>query len=824
MKLNFMKPRVSPVLPEERPVVESEPVAELAAVRSEKPEKRGAGSSVYDTIVRVVLIAAAALVPLFYLPWTSGVLDYNKQALLLVLVSVGLVSWLLGVVIRGTLTVRSSPLDKGVLAFLGAMIVATIFSLTPAKSLFGFSASVSSSLLSFIALALFYFLAVNTLHDGGRMLRTALLVSGVVALIAGVCQMFGWYILPGSFTHARGFTPLGSLNVVGVFAAILLPLFARTGMRAAGRVIGSLAILGIALSILVLGILNWWVLWTVALVGMLATIAFDSLNAAQLAQDYGGRKRRFVLSRFIVPVIVLVVGAFLLLVRFSVPQLKSAFPVEVAPSYQLSFGIATSVIKERLIFGWGPENFSLTFDRFGAGKIASSELSSIRFFDATSELFNVIVHGGLLAVLALGVMIWGLFQLLRQFGGMLSVATARSGATEATGVFASLIAAIAAFLLYPFPLPLWMVTVALLVLAGLAVSGTKSTSFDIEDRPIVSLSASLGFIVGLIVVLSGLYLTTVRYLADARYAHARALSSNEEVMNALVRAMNLNSTNDEYLRSASQTALALLRTEAAKRDADANRAQRVQNLISSSIQLAQRAATVQPLESMNWSNLGDVYQSLTGLVENVEQLAEDAFRKAGELRPGDPLFDNRVGQMWLTRADLVRSLANQSNAPTASRLEKEWDASLANAESAFKRAIEKSGSYGLAIYNLGAVYDRQGKVNEAIAQLEKIVPYNPNESTLIFELGLLYIRAGQKDDAYIAMQRAVLVAPNFANARWYYALLLEDRGAIDDALAQLREIQKANPDNEVLATKIAQLETGQRAIPPGKVIDTQPLR
>ncbi|MCC6404858.1 MAG: hypothetical protein IT405_00520 [Candidatus Yanofskybacteria bacterium] len=820
MKLNFAKSPAPVAETEER--LEAEPVtAQLAAVPA---GKRSAGGSMYEAVVRFVVIAAATLVPLFYLPWTSSVLEYNKQVLLLVLASVGLVAWLLGVVIRGTLTVRSTPFDKGVLAFLGVTLVATIFSLTPAKSFFGFNASLSSSPLSLLALSVFYFLAVNTLHDSGKALRSALTISGVIALALGICQMFSWYILPGAFTHTRGFTTLGSLNALGVLAAILLPLFARTSIRTAGRVLGGFSLVGIVLSIGVLGILNWWVLWVIALVGMLATIAFDSLNTAQLAQDYSGKKRRFALSRFIVPVIVLVVGAFLLLVRFNLPQLKANFPVEVAPSYSLSFGIATQVIRERLLFGWGPENFSLAFDKFGAGRLADSQLSSIRFFDATSELFNIVVHGGLLAVLGLGVLLWCLVQVVMRFGSMLSTATARQGTAESTGVFAALLAAVAALVLYPFSMTLWLVLATLMALAGLAVSGSKARTFDIEERPLFALSASLGFIIGLIVVLSGLYLATVRYLADVRYAHALTQTSSEKAMSEFISAIDLNATNDEYLRSASQTALALLRTEVAKRDADATRAQRVQNLMSSSIQLAQRAATVQPNESMNWSNLGDVYQSLTGLVENVEQLAEDAFRKAGELRPGDPSFDNRVGQMWLTRADLIRTLMNQSGGSNAARLQKEWESSLGNAETAFKRAIEKSGLYGLAIYNLGAVYDRQGKVGDAITQLEKIVPYNPNESTLIFELGLLYIRAERKDDAFAAMRRAVLVSPTFANARWYYALLLEDRGAISEAIAQLKEIQKGNQDNEALKAKIAQLEAGQRSIPPGQVIDTEPLQ
>jgi tetratricopeptide (TPR) repeat protein len=281
----------------------------------------------------------------------------------------------------------------------------------------------------------------------------------------------------------------------------------------------------------------------------------------------------------------------------------------------------------------------------------------------------------------------------------------------------------------------------------------------------------------------------------------------------------LNPTDDRSLRDASQVALTLVREEVAK-GSDADGAL-VQNLIASSIQLAQRAAQVQPQESLNWNNLGTVYQSLTGLVDDVERLAEDAFRKAGELRPGDPAFDNRAGAMWLARADLIRSVATRQN---ASQLQEQYAQSLTNAELAFNRALEKSPSFGLSIYNRAAVYDRQNKVAEAILDLEKIAPANANEPTLMFELGLLYARANRLDEAMAAMRRAVLLAPQYANARWYLALLLEEKGDSEGALVQLREIEKNNADNEILKAKIKQLT----AVPPvpatEDAIDNPPLQ
>src|SRR3989338_7870269 len=51
--------------------------------------------TVYKKAARWVLLIGTALIPLFFLPWTTGVLDLNKQLLLVVFAGMGLVLLLL---------------------------------------------------------------------------------------------------------------------------------------------------------------------------------------------------------------------------------------------------------------------------------------------------------------------------------------------------------------------------------------------------------------------------------------------------------------------------------------------------------------------------------------------------------------------------------------------------------------------------------------------------------------------------------------------------------------------------------------------------------
>ena len=144
----------------------------------------------------------------------------------------------------------------------------------------------------------------------------------------------------------------------------------------------------------------------------------------------------------------------------------------------------------------------------------------------------------------------------------------------------------------------------------------------------------------------------------------------------------------------------------------------------------------------------------------------------------------------------------------------------------YKKALDISSDFGLAIYNLGIVYDREGKLADAIKQLEKIAPYNTNQAGLMFELGLLYYRNGQKDKALDQLQKTVAIAPDYANARWYLALIFEERKDYDSAISQLDQIlaTEANKGNEIVKTKLDELNKGKASIPPQKVIDQKPLQ
>ena len=599
---------------------------------------------------------------------------------------------------------------------------------------------------------------------------------------------------------SKAFNTVGSVNSLGMVAAIVLPLFYKTKSNSFGKYIN---MVGILLAMMILVVLNWWVLWAVAMAGMATMMALDSLN-----------NPGFKISKFLLPMTIIVLGVFLMVINLNINFLKKDFPVEVAPSFNLSTNIAESVLIKNLAFGYGPENFSLAFDEYGAGKLSNTTLSSAKFFDSTSQVFNWAVQGGLVVLAAFVFLLWLLVR------GMF-----KGGLTEEdAGVLSVVVALVVGMFLYPFNLTLMFIAYVMMGLMAVSLWGDKKILFNVEERASASLISSLGFMGGLVLVLVGSYFGATLYISDIKYSQALSSQDKEKTVNLLVEAINWNGQDDRYYRASSQAVLALLSTELNKKGNNTDKTAKIQNHLSSAISLAKRATEVASRESNNWSNLGDVYQNLIGLVDGMDKLAEDSYLKAAELRPGDANFYNKIGSMYLAKSDLSRQLAASGGA-NATKFQQEIIPNLIKAQENFKKAIDFSDSFGLAIYNLGVVYDRMGKVREAIRQLEKIAPYNSKQPTIAFELGLLYYRDSQKDKAFNQLQRAVLLSPSFSNARWYLGLLYEERQDIPNAIDQMEKILSidANKDNQIVLTKLNELKLGKKTIPPKKVLDSKPL-
>jgi tetratricopeptide (TPR) repeat protein len=821
-------------------------IDETGAAEGIEPAK-----SIFAKAIRWLVYAAAFLLPLWFLPWTADILDFNKQVLLVGIAAVGLVLYLLDVIKSGFLRYRPNPFYLPLAAMVLAGAAAVIFSVNRWDSVFGSGAEHSWSLVSLISFAALFFLAVGSTENKGRNLRAALTVSLALALLYGTLQMLGLYILPWQISESAAFNSIGSLNALAVLAAVSLVLFTarfseesetlrrRTSgegvleeeeERAGGwkkwapeifRYAGFLSALFIVI------LTNWWPVWTIAFVSLLISVAFNSVAAKREE----GSKRRITMKSFALPMAIIVLGIFLMLVNFNWTSIKANFPIEVAPSQKTSLAIALESLKQRPL-GYGLENFAIAYDKNKPSTIAGTIFYQVRFTGATSETLNMAVEGGALMILAFLALLW--------FYGREIVSQFRNrffGDAENGKVWAASLGLLTAFFLYPMNMTMLLVLVLILVLGvapkyGSGLSGSEEKTLNLEKDAKYSFIGSVAFVVGLVLALVAGYFTVNNYIGNVYLGQALRTDNIDRSIDLLVKSANASPQDGRVYNILSQRIVAKLandlQTGPGKDESRDDYNARMQNLMASAVNIALRATDVNAADAQNWFNRGFIYQNLAGLVGGADQAAISMFNESLKRNPSDPQVYLSIGNVYLVSAENTqRFIANppreQVGKFDVAALRRQIDDSLSRARENFEKAIGLNNNFGQALYNLAVVYDREGKLPEAIRQFEKLQTANQRDPSILFQLGLLYYRNNQKDNAVAAWQRAVLLFPNYSNARWYLSLVLEERGDLSGALAQVQEIEKLNPDNELVLQRLEQLEAGIRTIPPEKVLEKKPL-
>lgn len=769
---------------------------------SEKADLSASSGPMFKKAIRWLVYASVFLVPLLFLPFTADVAEFNKQVVLIAAAGIGLFLFLVDVIKSGIVSYKPSRFYLPVFGLVAAGIVSVIFSVNRFNSLFGIGEARSWSLMSLVSLAVLFFLAVNVIEDRGKELKKIMIASLSLAFLFGILQAFGIFLFKGANFASRGFNSVGALNTLGILAAVSLAFFG-SGRGKENGILDYIRYVGLAFALLIVVLINWWPIWTVAFVSLLASVAFTSAGNSALLKS--GRMRLFA-----IPMAVIVLGVFLMLINFNWSSIKSKLPVEVSPTQKVSWGIAVDSLKSRPL-GFGGDNFAVAYDKYKPASIANSIFYQVRFNDAASEAVNLSIEGGILMMLAFLLLLWVYGK-----GLMAKIKNGFDGG-ETSAVWAAGFGLFAAFFLYPFSMSLIATLFFVLVLTVLSHEQEEKT-INLEEDTKYSFAGSIAFIVGLVLVMVAGYFTVNNYAANVYLAKAANASDRGKAIEYYVESINSNNKDARVYRLLSQEVLAKLaddlKSGPQKDESRENYNARIQNQIASAVNIALSATNIDSANSQNWINRGIIYQNLMSLVGGADQAAINTFTESLVRNPANPVAYLRIGNVYLTLAE---------NMAKSSSPKSQIEENLLKAEDNFKKAIALNNNYGQALLNLAVVYDRQNKIPEAIKQFEKLVSANPRDPSLVFQLGLLYYRNNQKDNALKAWQQAVFLFPNYSNARWYLSLIFEERGELEKALEQIREIEKFNPTNELVIQRIEKLESGQRTIPPEKLLDQEPL-
>jgi len=672
-----------------------------------------------------------------------------------------------------------------------------------------------------------FFLAIQVIEDSGRILKKIFISSLSLAFLFGVLQILGIFVFRFGGFASRAFYSVGSLNSLGFLAAMSLALFSISilkGKPESGEIEGRgfakiipaiMGYVGLVAALFIIVLINWWPVWTVAFVSLMASVAFVSAGNTQLLQT---RRMRL----FTMPMAVIVIGVFLMLVNFNWTSLKSKLPVEIAPTQKTSWKIALSSIKDRPL-GYGQENFVIAYDQKKPASIANSAFYQFRFLDGSSEAINMVVEAGILGLLALVALV---FFVVREVVQM--VRSGFSGRSESAAIWAAVMGMTIALFLYPFNLTMMLTLFVLLAMGVVSGGNLRERIINLESDARFSFAGSIAFIVGLVLIMVAGYFMINKYIANVYIAKAQKSEDMNKAIEYFVKSTNADGGEARTYRLLSQTVLSQLADDLKNgpRSGESREVynDRIQNQLASAVNIGIMATNVNPADSQNWLNRGLVYENLLTLVSGADQAAISTYKESLARNPADPTTYLRIGNVYLGVADVIQRAVNSGAAgQDVSAARKQIEDNLIKAEENFKEAVSLYNNYGQALFNLAAVYERQNKLGESIKQFEKLRVGNPQDPSIAFQIGLLYYRNNQKNNAFDAWRQAVTIFPNYSNARWYLSLVYEERGDMENAIKELEQIEKFNPDNQMVVEKLAKLRSGQRTIPPGKVLEQQPL-
>jgi len=779
-------------------------------------------------IIDASLYASVALVPLFFMPITLDVLELNKQTLLIILVMLGTTAWLGKAVAERRFMLSRAWMHLVVALFGLGWLVTSLFSHDRYLSLVGNLGQMQWSLITMVAFVVFYFLVVNRVGTTKKLYSLILtfLASSFLVGLYGFLQMVGVYplgwLMP--LTKAKAFNTVGTINALGVF--MVLPLIlsisltvfgckddeCTLGQKSKGSVAANVIVwLTLFMSMLVAVVVDFWVIWAAIIFGTALLIILPIVRSLKIHH----------VSRIVVPAVIICIAVLLLV--FKTP-INFNLPAEVSPSATASWDIAKSVLRESPIFGSGPGTWIYDYAKYRSPAVNLSQFWTVRFERGLSTFFTLIAMIGLV-----GIALWLILLVSAIANSALHLI--REQDDDAWQAYLTVFAgwATTAFIAFFYNYNFAHHFVFWFLLALLAALLTKRAFvWDAQKNVASSAGLSILFIMLCVAALTSAWLAGQRLAADAAYSSAvmayRGGKPIDQVIDSLNKAVVMNRLNDVYYRNLSQAYLIKAAQVFEQKKNDPDGAAAINQVIAATIDTAKRATDLSPQNVDNWENMAVVYQSIMGVTSGADEFAIQNFEKALEREPNNPVYSTEIGKLYLMRSDSFRTLMQAKDEGARKDAENKMKEALDKAAEWFNRSIQAKADFAPAHYHLGLVYERQGRLKDAISKLEQVV-VNSKDVGVAFQLAIMYYQNNEKDRAINMFEQIITVAPDYANARWYLSAMYEEKGRLDEALAQAKKVQEGNKDNQEVAKRIAYLEdlTAKQKGEPGKEKAAGPL-
>ncbi|MEK7198225.1 MAG: hypothetical protein AAB648_02050, partial [Patescibacteria group bacterium] len=791
----------------------------------------------WKNVSRFALILFAALTPIFFLPFTSLPVAVHKEIFVFTLILISFFAILGSILLEGRIRYPGHWLMTSLIFLVLVWGASAFFSVNQIGSLIGAWGAPDS----FMAILLFVLLSLSIVMTLDRRdIAISLLVFLASLAILGIfelLQLAKIFILPLDITKNVNFNPIGSVNDLGVLLAFGLVI--ASGLMSSNDITKILKrLLGVVAIIFLLNIIiiDFWAIWAGLAFAMIFMICFlsaglkselgtrnlelsPSSNDQALSSEYSGLQLAYFQKAWLPSAILLLSLIFLFIPSPIVRFIQT--PAEVSPSFRatLDTGIANLKAGHYLV-GSGPNTFSYAFNLYKPVGINQTIFWQTVFTRGASAVTSWLSTVGILGVSAILFLIFAVV-----FTGIIgtSLRNASRGFMNVASqaIFVGITYLFIMWFLYGVNFTIMAFAfwgIGLFLAASLFFIKETNVGSSVSNKSVfkeflIFTSPQKTFlfsllIVGIMVSMAvGVYFEVNRYVAEVYFGASVVASGggdNEATLSNLLKATEFWKYDERYFQNLAQATFFQLNALLSDKNiSQANLMAQFQNITTNSIAFAQKAGSLNPQNPFNVALLGNIYENLISFTGGASDFALSSYGKAVSLDPKNPVHYLALGRVYIARANL----AIKSNA------QEDVSANLEHAVSNLLKAIELKQDYAPVRFLLVQIYDRQGKLPEAVKRAEELVILNNVDVGALFQLGFLYYKVGRYDDSKVVFERTVELSSNYSNARYFLGLIYdrttEDR---NKAIEEFRKIAELNPDNAEVKQILANLKAGKAAL------------
>ena len=702
--------------------------------------------------------------------------------------------------ITGEMKIRKTPLDIPIGLFWLAAAASLVFSVDKWHSFWGFFGDPSRGLMSITAMIIAYYLIVSHFTKKRFFLAgNSLIASNFLMAFWVSLNIMGVTLAPAKFAQFLPLSPIGSLTGLGIFFGAMLPIITIfildlfSGAEGKKKVhskktitVATLLFATLLLNLFVLLLIYSFVSWSGVLVGVSFFLIYILAQIVRPQENWTWLP----MATFVAILSILIIG------QNSLARVQ--LPVEVSPSYQLSWEVAKDSLKEKLLIGSGLATYGYDFSLHKPQSFNSNPYYNLRFFQGTGVFFEALSTIGIVGTIMLILLTLTFISI----GIYLLSINKKKNKLYSLGLFsASLVVVFNAFAgkiegsVIILGILLISLTVGMLLFES--ESEENYLSLSLKASPKFALALAFVFmVVSAGVVFLFIFVGKI-YAADMRAGSAMRASkiTADGSVKELAGAVTWNPRESRYYILLGQELMSLANEETLKGEKDRNLSL-IQDYLNNSIASVNIARNLAPKDVAAVEALAQIYENSGLYVSDSFALSKENYRKALELEPLNPAYWVKIGQIEMAEA-------------SAKKTPEEAKASVATAKGSFQKAIDQKDDLFVAYYQIALTEEALGDLDGAIKSIERAAFGERNNLNYIYNVARMHQARGNAEDNKIAeaIYKDILSKnEKEINTLFSLGLLFEKTKRGSEASVEYKKVLELLPaDSKDIRTKIQKM-------------------